>query len=83
MEDVIFKEEEGEKILLGDVLKEDGRTQTWLNKKLSEYGINRDKAQISLWCRGVYKPKDDYVLRVISDILGKEYELIKSCFDGE
>lgn len=70
------------RVYLKQVLKDDGRSQLWLRDKLAEYGIVRDPAQISLWCRGKYIPRDDYIIRVIADILEKDYELIRECFYG-
>ena len=83
MEDVVFDDvtpqpEEGRTVK--DILKEEGRTQTWLIKKLGEYGINRDKAQVSQYCTGKYRPKDEYILRAIAEILGREFSEINNCF---
>jgi transcriptional regulator with XRE-family HTH domain len=64
-----------------EILRSEGRTQTWLRTKLEEYGIKRDKSQISMYCSGKYRPRDEYVLRAISEILQVEFEEINSAFN--
>lgn len=76
---MIFKETEKRKVLK-DILKEEGRSQVWLKKQLEDYGISRDKSQISEYCTGIRRPKDDYIVRAISEVLGIEYEVINNCF---
>lgn len=63
-----------------DILRSEGRSQTWLRTKLEEYGIKRDKSQLSMYCNGKYKPRDEYVLRAISEILQVDFEVIDDSF---
>ena len=63
-----------------DILRSEGRSQTWLRTKLEEYGIKRDKSQLSMYCNGKYRPRDEYVLRAISEILQVDFEVIDDSF---
>ena len=65
---------------LGELLKEEGRTQVWLRKQLATYGIVRDKSQICLWCSAKYIPRDRYVWRKIAEILSVDEFIIENCF---
>lgn len=83
MNDVIFNdvdESRNKYSNLKELLKEEGRTQTWLIKKLEEYGIKRDKAQVSQYCRGRFKPRDEYVIRAIAEILDVDFNVVNNCF---
>jgi len=64
-----------------DILKEEGRSQTWLRGKLADYGIKRDKSQLSQYCTGKYKPRDEYILRAIAEVLEREFEEINNAFN--
>jgi len=63
-----------------DILRQEGRSQTWLRMKLAEYGIKRDKSQLSQYCTGKYKPKDEYILRAIAEILERPFEEVNNSF---
>jgi hypothetical protein len=66
---------------LGDILKEEGRSQIWLRDKLIERGIKRDKSIINHYCKNKHTPRDKYILTVIADILGIDLVRIQSCFN--
>jgi len=83
MEDVIFNdvgESKPKYSNLKELLKEEGRTQTWLIKKLEEYGIKRDKAQVSQYCRNIFRPRDEYVIRAIAEIINVDFQIVNNCF---
>ena len=81
MDDLIFQDENPTvDVKLKDILKEEGRSQIWLRTKLEEYGIKRDKAQVSQYCTGKCIPKDEYILRAIAEIIGRDFEEIQECF---
>ena len=62
------------------ICKEKGRSHKWLRARMSDRGIDRDKATISQYCNGAKKPRDRYVLIVIAELLEvSEYE-ISLCF---
>ena len=65
---------------LGELLKDEGRSQLWLRKQLIEKGLNRDVSQISRWCTGDTEPTDEYICAIIADILGLPKETITNCF---
>ena len=77
-EDVIFEEEKPK--LLKAILKEEGRSQVWLRLQLIKKGIKRDTVQISLYSTGKVVPRDEYIIRAIAEILGRELTEIKQCF---
>ena len=66
-----------------DILREEGRSQTWLRKKLQDYGIKRDKSQLSQYCTGKYKPRDEYILRAIAEILDRPFEDVNNAFKNQ
>ena len=65
---------------LGQVLKEEGRSQLWLKNQLDKKGMNRDASQISRWCTGENEPTDEYICGIISEVLGLPKETIANCF---
>jgi hypothetical protein len=81
MEDSIFPVSPQPTKTLKEVLREEGRTQVWLMKELNAYGISRDPSQISQYCNGKAKPKDEYVIRVMAEVIGVEFEIINNCFN--
>lgn len=68
---------------LGEILKEEGRSQIWLRDKLIERGIKRDKSIINHYCKNKHKPRDKYILTVIAEILDIDLARIQSCFNKE
>lgn len=65
---------------LGKLLKSEGRSQQWLQARLKEKGVDRETSTINQWCTGKRIPPDDYILTIISEILGVKENAIFTCF---
>jgi len=67
--------------LLKDLLKEQGRTQTWLVLALKDKGYERTRSVFNLYCNGHDRPRDRYVLDLIAQLLNIEPEKVYECFE--
>jgi len=73
-----------DKKTLGDFLKEEGRTQIWLQKKLAERGLKRDIITIHKWCTRYHQPqKKAFIIDHIAAVMEVMPEVIAVLFPLE
>lgn len=68
-------------MMLKDILKQEGRSQKWLRMQLALKGVTRDHSMIHRYCWNKSKPKDDYVINLMAEILGINKKEIEACFE--
>jgi hypothetical protein len=61
------------------ILKEQGRNQKWLRKRMREENVERDPSTISRWVKNKHTIRDTFVIDVICKILSiTKEELLNS-----
>lgn len=68
---------------LKEILMMQGRSQEWLRVQLYLKGIKRDQSQVHRWCNNVSRPKDEYIIEMIAQILKVKKHVVKQCLEKD